>query len=248
MISVHQRLLAVRLRRLRWLSLLLALLSGAASAADDSATAGSTVADPDLPQPFDTSTLQKTLVASPFSRVVDYSGTLQLTGIASVNGKPIATLLDKQTKQHIVVSDEVNAKGWRLAMVTDSGNIKEASVQLAIGSELVTLFYTPPVAPQKSMASNNNSSSSGGRYPTDEEAIRKDENGNAYVRGSVYLPEADRERYYNGGLSREAHDKFREVIRDNREKMFGYSPEQRAAFAKKVFDHVDAEDKARQGK
>jgi hypothetical protein len=81
-------------------------------------------------------------------------------------------------------------------------------------------------------------------WPSDQEVIRTDENGKAYVRGSAYLSDADKERYYRG-WSREAHDKFREVIRDNREMMFKATPQQRAEFSKKVFDKIDSLEKAR---
>ena len=35
-----------------------------------------------------------------------------------------------------------------------------------------------------------------------------------------------------------------QIIRDNREMMFTASPEERASFAKKTFDAIEAEDKA----
>jgi hypothetical protein len=194
-------------------------------------------ADPDLPQPLDALALQRSLTTSPFNRVVDYSNTLMLTGVASVNGKPIATLMDRTTKQRYVVSEEPNAKGWRLAGVSGADAIKEASVQLDVGGETVTLHYTPPATPTPSVTKNSNYGPS--HLPTEQEFTGHDENGKAYVRGSVYLSDADRDRYHNG-ISREAHDEFRQIIRDNRDKMFNYSPEQRTSFAKKVLDHVEA--------
>jgi hypothetical protein len=199
--------------------------------------------DPDLPQQLDIAAMQMALQHSPFTRVVDYAGTLQLTGVASVNGKPLATLMDKATKQRYVVSEEPNAKGWRLAEVSNPSDIKQAQVKLVIGEEVVTLQYTPPVA-TPGMAAG---AATATRFPTEQEFLGRDENGKAFVKGSVYLSEADRERYHNG-LSREAHDKFREIIRGNRERMFAWPPEVRAKFAKSIFDTVDHEDRARQGK
>ena len=77
--------------------------------------------------------------------------------------------------------------------------------------------------------------------------IRTDENGKPYVRVSPYLSDADRERYYKS-WSREAHDKFRDIVRENRDAMMKASPQDRAAFAKKAFDKLDAEERARGGR
>ena len=115
--------------------------------------------------------------------------------------------------------------------------LKSTSVKIMVGGEVVTIHYGDAQLAPATQA----------KYPTDAEAIRNDENGKPYVRGSAYLSEADREKYYRG-FSREAHEKFRDIIRDNREMMFKATPEERAAFSKKTFDAIDAEDKARQRK
>ena len=175
--------------------------------------------------------------SSPFTRAINLSDSITLTGIAYVRGKPVATLTDKRTKENFLVSHEPNSRGWTLTEAVPSPELRHTSVKIMVGPEIVTIHYGDAQLAPTTQA----------RYPTDAEAIRNDENGKPYVRGSVYLPDADRERYYHG-LSREAHDKFRDVIRDHREKMFKAAPEERAAFAKKVFDAVEAEDRARQKK
>ena len=53
--------------------------------------------DPDLPQPLDVASLQALLTNPPFNRVVDFTDSLLLTGVATVGGKPMATLMDKAT-------------------------------------------------------------------------------------------------------------------------------------------------------
>ncbi len=55
--------------------------------------------DPDLPQPFDYRALQSVVTQSPFSRTVSFDQTYQLTGIAYVDGHPVATLLNRETKK-----------------------------------------------------------------------------------------------------------------------------------------------------
>lgn len=193
--------------------------------------------DPDLPQPLDANVARPLLESSPFTRAIDLSDSIALTGIAYVHGKPVATLTDKRTKENILVSSEPNSRGWSLAGAIPSTELRFTSVRIQVGAELVTIRYGDAQLAPTTQA----------RYPSDAEAVRNDENGRPYVRGSVYLPDADRERYYHA-FSREAHHKFRDVIRANREMMLRASPEERAAFAKKVFDAVDAEDRARQRK
>lgn len=197
------------------------------------------VADPDLPQPLDLSVAAPLIEKPPFTRALDLSEKLQLTGIAYVDGRPVATLLDRDTKQNYLVSSQPNALGWTLAEASASSELRLSSVKLQVGTELVTIHYgTDQLTPK------SNGRVGPSVWPSEQEALRNDENGRPYVRGSVYLSDADRERYYRG-FSREGHEKFRDVMRDNRDKMFKASPQERAAIAKKVFDQVDAEEKNR---
>lgn len=190
--------------------------------------------DAELPHPLDLNQVQPLLESSPFTRAINLSESISLTGLAYVQGKPVATLTDKRTKENILVSKEPNSRGWTLAEATPGTDLRFTSVKIMVGPEIVTIRYGNAQLAPTTQA----------KYPTDAEAIRHDENGKPYVRGSAYLSDADRERYYRG-FSREAHEKFRDIIRDNREMMFKATPEERAAFSKKVFDQVDAEDKAR---
>lgn len=190
--------------------------------------------DPDLPQPLDLSIAAPLIEKSPFTRPLDLSEKLQLTGIAYVQGKPVATLMDRETKQNYLVSEEPNAFGWKLAGASASTALKLTSVQLQVGTEVVTIHYGDAQIAPKTRP----------KYPTDAEALTV-VNGVTYVKGSAYLSDADREKYYRG-ISREAHEKYREILRDNREMMLKATHEERAAFAKKMLDAVEAEDKARQ--
>lgn len=198
--------------------------------------------DPDLPQPLDLSVVQSLIEKPPFTRPLDLSDSLHLTGVAYVEGKPVATLVDKNTKKNYLVSGEPNALGWRLAEANVSSEIRLTNIKIMVGTEMVTIHYS-----DAQLAPTSRGGTGPSRYPTDSEAIRNDENGKPYVRASVYLSDADRERYYKN-FSREAHEKFRDVVRGNREMMFKASPQERAAFAKKVFDKIEAGDKARQGR
>lgn len=211
-----------------------------------------TTPDPDLPQPLDTSALASAVHSSPFNRVVSFADTYSLTGVAWVDGKPLATLVNNETKKRFVVTSEPNAEGWKLADATLTTDPKYSSVKLIVGGEEVALRYTMPAASEKSGSHGSGWASRDGKRREveavdihnlkEEDYIRKDRDGKPYIRGSIYLPTEDRDKYYND-LSREAHEKFLNVIQDNRNYMFKASPDERAAFSKKVFDRVLAEDK-----
>ena len=192
--------------------------------------------DPELPQPLDQAMLKSLLKNPPFNRVVDYTDSLLLTGVAYVEGKPLATLRDKETKKTYVVSNVPNAQGWRLAGASIGAQLRHTQIRLQVGEEVITIRYSDSL-----VSSGKPALSTEVKLPSDAEAIVHDSSGKAFVRSSLYLSEADRDRYHNG-MSKEAHDLYRQTMRDNGEKMLSLSPEQRAAFAKQVFDKVSSED------
>src|SRR6187549_1270458 len=87
-----------------------ALCVAAVACADDPPSA-----DPDLPAPLDFSVADSLLVNPPFTRALNLSESLTLTGVAYMDGKPVATIKDSRTNQHHLVSEKPNALGWRLA-------------------------------------------------------------------------------------------------------------------------------------
>jgi hypothetical protein len=193
--------------------------------------------DPDVPEPFDASLAGALLENPPFTRALNLSESLLLTGVAYVDGKPVATVKDVRTNQNYLVSDEPNAMGWRLAEASPSMRLDRAEVKIMIGNEIVPVRYSETqMAPQKRSSGRSSSSYNPSRPPTPEEFTGHDEKG-AYVRAMPYLNEADREKFRNG-ISRETREKLLNVVHDNREKMFRYSPDERAGFVKKVFDAV----------
>lgn len=225
---------------MRFRHLSFSLLAVAALLPLQAGAADGKMPDPDLPQPLDVQNAQTILESSPFTRTLDLSDTLMLTGIAYVQGKPVATISNKITKQSYLVSEEPNAQGWRLTEAQPSSEPKRTQVKLMVGPEEVTIHYADAqLAPTTSLSKYGPS-----HTPTKEEYLGHDEQGKEYVRGSVYLSDADRDRYHKE-LSKDAHNKFRDTIRDNRDKMFSLSPEERTAYAKKVFDEVSAEDRSR---
>ena len=219
---------------------LLTVVLAAGVAAAGQARAETPPADPDLPQPLDLSVAAPLIEKPPFTRSLNLSEKLQLTGIAYVEGKPVATLMDRETKQNYLVSEEPNSQGWKLAKTNASTALKASSVQLQVGTETVTIHYGDAQLTPTSAGGRSGPSV----WPREEEVMRIGEDGKQYVRSSAYLNDADRDRYYRG-WSREAHDKYRGILMEQRETMLKASPQQRADIAKKVFDQVDAEEKTR---
>ncbi len=82
--------------------------------------------------------------------MLDLSDTLKLTGIAYVQGKPVATLVNKTTKQTYLVTSEPNALGWKLAGVSTGSHISHAEVKIMVGGEIVSIRYSETqLAPAK---------------------------------------------------------------------------------------------------
>ncbi len=187
--------------------------------------------DPDLPQPFDPSAVLGMIKNPPFSRVVDYSDSLQLTGVAYVEGKPMATLVDKATKKRYVVSEEPNAQGWKLAQATMSNELHATEVKLLVGEELVTFRYSQSqltlgkVNPNGPPSSSSSSGSSSGS-PT---------------RPVLMLSDAD-QAFYRSGMSKEARDKFGATMGSHEDKMAKMTDAQRAAYTQKIFSKIKAQD------
>jgi hypothetical protein len=97
--------------------------------------------DPDLPQPVNGAAVQEILANSPFTRSLDLSHTLQLTGIAYVEGHPVATFFNRETKGSFVLSDEPDQAGWRLLEALPSTELTRTVVKIQAMNELVTISF-----------------------------------------------------------------------------------------------------------
>lgn len=194
-------------------------------------------ADPDIPEPFDSSLFAPLLEHPPFTRALNLSESLLLTGVAYVDGKPVATIKDITTNKNHLVSEQPNALGWKLAGATPSTQLDHAEVKVMIGSEIVAIRYSntqmqPP--PRRSWNSPGGGYSPS-RPPTPEEFTGRDEKG-SYVRATPYLSEEDRNKLRD--MPRETRDRLINIVHDNRERMFKSSHDERASFVKRVFDSV----------
>ncbi|HSJ03187.1 MAG TPA: hypothetical protein VK956_12075 [Verrucomicrobium sp.] len=190
-------------------------------------------ADPDLPKAFDPTVADTLISAPPFTRSLNLSDSLVLTGIAYIEGKPVATILNKQTKENFVVSEEPNAQGWKLAETSATVQLNRTQAKIMVGSEMITVRYSNEQLTPESMKKGGFRPGGDGRH---EE--RRDDGPRRERRGPS---EEDRKRFE--GLSPQAREKFFNQMRESREKMTNATQEERTAYVKKIFDRVEKDDK-----
>ncbi|WP_395748773.1 hypothetical protein [Prosthecobacter sp.] len=186
--------------------------------------------DPDLPQPFDATSLSAVIQNSPFTRIVSISDSLVLTGMAYVNGKPVVTIFDKNEKQSLVVSEEPNLKGWKLMEALPTTNIERAQAKIAIGGETFSIRHS---------TLDKNDLTKG---KSDKGGSRDSQGGDRFNRSSRGPSEEDRKKYES--LSDKAKDKFREAMSEKfRDEKFRSAPEEERRNAiRTIFEKIQKED------
>ncbi len=190
--------------------------------------------DPDLPQPFDPASVAQVTTQSPFTRMVNMSDNLVLTGIAYIAGKPVATVFNKETKESHLVSTEPNFQGWVLNEALPAPDVSRSRAVITIGGETVKLSYAN-LSPQDMK----------GDKKSDKDRDRGDRSsgGDGFRREGRGASEEDRRRYE--GLSDKAKDKFREMMRSkfSDEKFRNAPDEERRNIIRKEFERIEKEDK-----
>lgn len=207
-----------------------------------SLTARADEPDDDLPKPFNPETLSALVTSSPFNRAINPSDTLILTGLAYVGGKPIAHLLDSETKKTHVVSEKPNHDGWVLVNALPARDFKRAQATIRIGGEEVTIRSNAGAAAEARKSSGGGpppSSSSGDRGRGPSEGDR------GYSRDRRGPSKEDIERFQS--MSPEAQEKVRNLFRDGREKMMNMSEDDRRNYIRSNVEKIHAEDQQRRG-
>lgn len=192
-------------------------------------------ADSILPQPFDPSKLDSLIENSPFTRTVNPSDSLVLSGLAFIDGKPVATLFDSETKASIVVSDQPNVKGWTLNEAVGTGDIRRAQAKISIGGEIVSIRYNKEALTPDKLKKQKTGDSRGGPPPGSPPP-----GGGGYERSGPRPSQEDIERYRS--LSDKARDKLRDEFSKNRERLMNATPEERSAFMRSTFERIQRED------
>ena len=215
-----------------------AMLPELGSAAAGAATAPPGPVDPDLPQPFDFNALAGVVQNSPFTRIVNVSDSLVLTGVAYVDGKPVVTLFDKDKKESLVVTDQPNLRGWTLVEATHSADMNRASAKVSIGGEPVSIRYDAAALTPDAMRKDKKDGKDNGGGPPPP-------GGDKLNRGGRGPSEEDKKKYES--LSDGAKEKFRNGMREmfSNEKFRYASEEDRRNAIRSMFDKIEKDDKKR---
>jgi hypothetical protein len=192
--------------------------------------------DPDLPQPFDPRSLTDLLQNPPFTRTVNLSDSLMLTGMTIVNKKPMATLLDRESKKTYIVTDTPNAAGWRIAEAIPATKLSQAQVKLQIGAEIVAVRYSKDGITE--------TIKDGKTSPYSSRSDRGPAEGDKGYRRSMRGPsEEDRRRFE--AMSPTAQEKVKNLFRDPglREKMMSMNDDERRTYIRSQVEKIESEDK-----
>ncbi|MEX2579883.1 MAG: hypothetical protein WD342_12565 [Verrucomicrobiales bacterium] len=95
-----------------------------------------------LPQPVSGKDFAALEEQSPFTRTLNLSDSLILTGVATVDDERVATLLNKETKESFVVSSTLNAQGWKMVELKSDADLEKVAAKVSVdGGEVVTVRY-----------------------------------------------------------------------------------------------------------
>lgn len=190
-----------------------------------------TQGDPDLPQPLDGQFAEGLIANSPFSRYVSLEDSLQLTSIAYVDGRPVATVYNKMTKETVLVFEEPNAHGWRLTGAVAGTDLINTQIEMTVGPESIIMSY------------HGQDSSSGGQMSrlASGAAPKKDSR-----LSTTSLLGKDGKKLYSS-LSPDARGQFKSQVRAQLEKRPDMTAAESSSYAKKVFAKIQGADRPSSG-
>lgn len=96
-----------------------------------------------LPEPVTEENFEALMESSPFMRSIGLNQSIVLTGVARIEDEVFATLIDLETRQSFLVSEEKNLQGWQLMEVKgDESDLQSLTAQVKIaGSQVVSIRY-----------------------------------------------------------------------------------------------------------
>ena len=98
--------------------------------------------EPWLPQPVTPDHFHGLLEQSPFTRPLNLSGALILTGVAEVDGAPVATLIDTENGYSFAISTFPDERGWKLVELPEVDDIEIAVASIAVdGGQIIKVYY-----------------------------------------------------------------------------------------------------------
>jgi hypothetical protein len=99
-----------------------------------------------IPQPLKSDVFEVLMVSPPFTRSLNLSDSLILTGVARFDNHVVATILDTETMESQVVSQTPNHEGWQLIGIGgDPANANTWTAKIQVrGGEVVSIRYQEP--------------------------------------------------------------------------------------------------------
>jgi hypothetical protein len=193
--------------------------------------------DPDLPQRVDPTEIAPLVASSPFTRSLNLSDSLVLTGIAYIEGKPVVTIMNKETKESHVVGEVPNAQGWKLAETSATVKLDRTQAKLMIGTEIVTVRYSEEQLTPEAMKKGGYRPGGGDGRGDGE---HRDRGGDGPRREFPRPSEEDRNRFFS--LSEDGRRKFMEKMRESGDKLRMASPEERTTYVRSIMERIEKED------
>ncbi len=96
-----------------------------------------------LPEPVAAAEFSALQQQSPFTRTLNLSDSLILTGVALVDEEQVATLMNKETKETFVVSSSLNSQGWKMVELKSDSDLEKVAAKVSVdGGEVVTIRYS----------------------------------------------------------------------------------------------------------
>lgn len=94
------------------------------------------------PEPISDEVFAALTLRSPFTRTLNLSDTLVLSGVANVDGYPVLLVLDTEVGRSVTVSERPNEMGWRMVELQKPGDLESATASIAFGGgEIVRVRY-----------------------------------------------------------------------------------------------------------
>ena len=165
------------------------------------------------------------LTNSPFTRALNLSDVLALTGVAEIDGKPVLTLLNRTTRESYLVSDEPNPQGWRLVEIYPSDELGrvEAKISAGPGQVVSVRFDEKQLKPEENKPTR----------PATKQPAQSNRSGGGERRG----PDPEMMKKYNS-LTQEQQQRFREIMREQWMKNRNMSSEQRREMSRRALEAV----------
>ena len=95
-----------------------------------------------LPVAVDSTHFSALMKHSPFTRALNLSDTLVLSGIANLDDEPVATLIDTADGQTFTISEDPNHLGWKLVEFERPDDLEVAIASIAVeNGEVIRVYY-----------------------------------------------------------------------------------------------------------